>query len=197
MKKGSPGGIADDAFRTGMAAAVALGAVAVGALWAAGVPTTTRLYVVAVGVPFYLVFAAAATNAWLGYGGGALALRPVERAAASGPGVDAEADREGEAADDGLAAAIDDPRSHAAAVGVAAAGAVGLWWVGRPGDAVLAALFAFLVAAFALQASIWPRLVERFDGGGRVAPESAAAVVAATLISGLFLVGVALVALAA
>lgn len=199
MKKGSPGRLADDAFRTGIVAAAALGLVAVAGLYAAGTPATTLAYVVLVAFPFYLVFAAAATNVWLGYGGGSLALRPVESAFVSGDdgGV---VDRS-----DGIGAAIDGPRVHAVAVAVAAAAAVALWQVGRPADAVLVGLFGFLAAAFALQAALWPRLVALFGGAadesgswvlGVVAPESAAAVAVATLISVLFLVGVGLVGIA-
>ena len=76
--KGSPGPVAQSAFKTGMVAATLLGVAAIGSLYWAGVLNLVlAAYLSVLVFPLYLVLAASAINVWLGYGKDVTDLRPV------------------------------------------------------------------------------------------------------------------------
>ena len=78
--KVTPGPDAQYAFRLGMAAAVVVGLVGVGALYWAGLLSPALLgFTLVICFPVYLVFAASVLSVWLGFDKDATDLRPVRR----------------------------------------------------------------------------------------------------------------------
>jgi len=165
MRKGAPGPVAKRAFRTGMIAAALLGLVGLAGGYWVGLSVTLVVYLAVVVFPVYLVLAAAVVNAWLGYGGDAIPLKPVGSGATDRPpGESATAEeRRDRRVERRVRAAAETPRTHLAlalgalALGLAAALA------GYPAVAFFAWALAYLTTVIAIQAFLWPRLEAYFE----------------------------------
>lgn len=202
MRKGSPGEVAQTAFRTGMLAAAILGGLGIGGLYWAGTSLTMVVYLAVLLYPLYLVLAAAAINAWLGYGSDAI---PLERVTVS-PGSDGAGSsrdagierRRIERASGAAAGTATDPKTHLALiVGTAGTGTL-LAVAGYHTIAFFTLMFSFLATVLWMLQFLWPRVETYYERRAsrpgtveRVSAELKAGMTITALVCGL-LVAVAL-----